>query len=94
MTYQIMSFWLKGRTKLIHDYNLVGYILLPNPQIMNEARERMLHSPTYSDAVKRLIGKLLVPNNLSLRERTECLADLTTKFFDEHHKLPDRHTSK
>jgi hypothetical protein len=38
LTYQIMSFWLKCRNKLIHDYSLVGYILSPNPQIMNNAR--------------------------------------------------------
>ncbi len=65
MTYQIMTFWFKHRTKLIHDYSLVGYILSPNPQIMNNAKERMLHSPIYSDADKRLIGNLLIPDNLS-----------------------------
>jgi hypothetical protein len=43
---------------------------------MNNARERMLHSPIDSDAVERLIGELLVPHK-------ECLADMTTKFFDE-----------
>jgi hypothetical protein len=63
MTHQIMTFWFKCRTKLIHDYSLVGCTLSPNPQIMNDARERMLHSPIYSDAVKHLIGKLLVPEN-------------------------------
>jgi hypothetical protein len=43
MTHQIMIFWFKKcRTKLIHDYSLVGYILSPNPQIMNDTRERML----------------------------------------------------
>jgi hypothetical protein len=49
---------------------------------MNDARERMLHSPIYSDAVKCLIGKLLVPENSTSTERKECLADMTTKFFD------------
>jgi hypothetical protein len=63
MTHQITTFWFKRRTKLIHDYSLVVYILSPNPQIMNNARKRMLHSPIYSDAVERLIGKLLVPEN-------------------------------
>jgi hypothetical protein len=87
MTYQIISFWLKHRTKLIHDYGLVGYILSPNPQIMNNARERKLHSPIYSVAVERLIGKLLVPDNVSSNECEECLADLTTKFFDKHQKF-------
>jgi hypothetical protein len=48
---------------------------------MNDARERMLGSPTYSDATKRLIGKLLVPENLTSTEHKECLAEMTTKFF-------------
>jgi hypothetical protein len=32
---------------------------------MNNARERMLDSPIYADAIKRLIGKLLVTENLT-----------------------------
>jgi hypothetical protein len=54
---------------------------------MNDARERMLDSPIYSDAVKHLIGKLLVPENLTSTERKECLVEMTTKFFDEHQKV-------
>jgi hypothetical protein len=54
---------------------------------MNNARERMLHSPIYSDAVKRLVGKLLVPENLTSNEHKECLADMTIKFFDKHQNL-------
>jgi hypothetical protein len=65
MTHQIMTFWFKRRSKLIHDYSLVGYILSPHPRILNDARERMLDSQKCSDAVKRLIGKLLVPENLT-----------------------------
>ncbi len=87
MSYQIMTFCFKHRTKLIHGYSLVRFILSPNPQIMNNARERMLHSPKYSDAVEPLIGKLLVTDNLSINEHKECLADLTTKFFDKHQKF-------
>jgi hypothetical protein len=51
---------------------------------MKDAREKMLHSPMYSDADKRLIGNLLLPDNLSSNECKECLADLTIKYFDEH----------
>ncbi len=47
----------------------------------------MLHSPIYSDVIKRLIGKLLVPENSTSNEHKECLADMTTKFFDEHQKF-------
>jgi hypothetical protein len=54
---------------------------------MNNARERMLYSPIYSDAVEHLIEKLLVPENLTSTERKECLADMTTKCFDEHQKF-------
>jgi hypothetical protein len=54
---------------------------------MNDARERMLDSPIYSDAVEHLIGKLLVPENLTSTANKECFADMTTKFFDEHQKF-------
>jgi hypothetical protein len=47
----------------------------------------MLDSPIYFDAVEHLIGKLLVPENLSSTALKECLADMTTKFFDEHQSL-------
>jgi hypothetical protein len=54
---------------------------------MNNIRERILDSPIYSDTVKRLIGKLLVPENLTSTDCKECLAEMTTKFFDEHQKF-------
>jgi hypothetical protein len=54
---------------------------------MNNARERMLPSPINSDAIERLIGKLLVPENLISTECKECIADMTTKFFDKHQKF-------
>jgi hypothetical protein len=41
---------------------------------MNNARERMLLSPIYSDAIKHLVGKLLTPENLTSTEHKECLA--------------------
>ena len=47
---------------------------------MNDARERMLDSPIYSDAVQRLIGKLLVPENLTSTECKECPVEMTTIF--------------
>jgi hypothetical protein len=63
MTHQIMMFWLKRQLKLIRDYSLVGHTLSPHPRIMNNARKWLLSSPIYSDAIKRLIGKLLVPDH-------------------------------
>ena len=46
---------------------------------MNDARDRLLSSPIYSDAVKRLIGKLLVPDHLTSNERKECCQTYGTK---------------
>jgi hypothetical protein len=63
---------------------LEGYILSPIPQIMNNARERMLHSPIYSDPIERLIGKLLVPENLTSNGCKKRLGEMTTKFLYEH----------
>jgi hypothetical protein len=57
---------------------------------MNDARERMLDSPIYSDAVKHLIGELLIPENLTSTVHKECLAEMTTKFFDEHQKFENQ----
>ncbi len=84
MTYQIMMFWFKRQPKLIHDYSLVGYTLSPHPRIMSNTRVRLLSSPIYSDAIERLIGKLLVPDHSTSNECKECLAEMTTLFFDEH----------
>ncbi len=47
----------------------------------------MLCSPIYSDAIKHLIGKLLVPENLTSTEHKECLGETTTNFFDAHQKF-------
>jgi hypothetical protein len=47
----------------------------------------MHDSRIYSDAAKHLIGKLLVPENLTSTEHKECLAEMTTKVFDEHQKF-------
>ncbi len=84
MTHQIMMFQLKRRPKLIHDYSLVGNTLSPHPRIMNDARDRLLSSPIYSDAIERLIEKLRVPDHLTSNEHKEYLAEMTTLFFDEH----------
>ncbi len=45
---------------------------------MNDERDRLLSSPIYSDAIKLLIGKLLVPDHLTSNECKECLAKVTT----------------
>ncbi len=51
---------------------------------MNNARDRLASSPIYSDAIEHLIGKLLISDHLTSNDCKECLAKMTTQFFDEH----------
>ena len=54
----IMQFWKKRRSKLIHDFFLVGYILSPNPTIMEHAIENK--TLAHDEAAERHITKLLL----------------------------------
>ncbi len=58
MDHVAMRFWIKRRDKLIHDYSLTGYLLLPNPTIMAHTYEN--RSMIHNEAVVRLIDKLIV----------------------------------
>jgi len=69
LKYQVMVLWLKRGPKLIHDYSLAGYILAPHRKIMQDASVRMRESTIYTDAVSRLIGKLLVDDDTNNRLR-------------------------
>ncbi len=65
----IMQFWKKRRNKLIHDYSLVGYILSPNPPIM----EHVIDNKTlaHDEAAEWLITKLLLDPSLVGNARTQ-----------------------
>ena len=54
----IFQFWKKHRAKLIHDYSLVGYMLSPNPTIMEHAVNNKIQ--IHDDDAERLITKLLL----------------------------------
>ena len=69
LEYQVMVLWFKRRPKLIHDYSLAGYILAPQSRILQDASVRMHDSPIYTDAVSRLIGKLLVDDGTNTQLR-------------------------
>ena len=77
-----MRFWLRRRSKLIHDYSLVGYILSPNPTIMASA---VLHKTQLNDdAAERLITKLLLDGSLVGEPRNVAQAKLIDTFFTEY----------
>jgi hypothetical protein len=77
-----MRFWLKRRSKLIHDYSLVGYILSPNPTIMASAvlNKTQLHD----DAAERLITKLLLDGSLVGEQCNVVRAKLIDTFYTEY----------
>jgi hypothetical protein len=80
----VMRIWLRRRSKLVHDYALVGFLLSPNERIMARAKDLYANSCIFGDAVERLIGKLLVPSCFVGDDRKRSLAGLVDKFWDEH----------
>jgi len=84
----IMQFWKKCRNKLIHDYSLVGYILSPNPTIM----EHVINNQTlaYDEAAEQLITKLLLDPSLIGNARTQERAKLVDYFMEEYGDYTNR----
>jgi hypothetical protein len=83
-----MGFWEKRRPKLIHDYSLVGYILSPNPTIMENAITNKLE--VHDEAAERLITKLILDPALVGNERTVQRAKLIDSFMEEYGDFTNR----
>ena len=83
-----MGFWEKRRPKLIHDYSLVGYILSPNPTIMENAITNKLE--IHGEAAERLITKLILDPALVGNERTVQRAKLIDSFMEEYGDFTNR----
>jgi hypothetical protein len=84
----ILQFWRKRRTKLIHDYSLVGYILSPNPTIMEHAITNK--GQIHDDAVERLISKLLLDPSLVGSAKNTQRAYLIDTFMEEYGDFTNR----
>ena len=84
----IMQFWKRRRNKHIHDYSLVGYILSPNPTIM----EQVIGNKTlaHDEAAERLITKLLLDPSLVGNARTQERAKLIDYFMEEYGDFTNR----
>ncbi|KAL3766558.1 hypothetical protein ACHAWU_007798, partial [Discostella pseudostelligera] len=80
VTHQVMRFWLRRRENLVHDYSLVGYILSPNPIIMEDAAKNK--SKDHMNAAKRLIIKLFIDPTLTGTERTNAIAKMYNTFLE------------
>jgi hypothetical protein len=84
----IMQFWKKRRSKLIHDYSLVGYILSPNPTIVEHAIESK--TLAHDEAAERLITKLLLDPSLVGNQRMVERAKLINSFMEEYGNFTNR----
>jgi hypothetical protein len=88
LTATVMQFWLLRRKKLIHDYSLVGYLLSPNPTIMEHAH--LNKNQGHNTAVEHLITKLILDQSLVGNERKAHKSELIDKFFDEHNDFVNK----
>ena len=79
---KIQKCWDHCRKNLVHVYARAGFLLSPNPTIMALAKEKRTHE--YDSAIQHLIGKLLLDPLLVGDARTNALARLIDKFWEEH----------
>ena len=84
----VMEFWQKRKSKLVHDYSLVGYILSPNPTIMAHAIDNK--TLEHDVAAERLITKLLLNPACVGNERTIQRARLIDTFMEEYGDFTNR----
>ena len=84
----VMESWQKCKSKLVHDYSLVGYILSPNPTIMAHAIDKTLE---HNAAAERLITKLLLDPGLVRNDRNIERAKLIDTFLEEYGNFTNRH---
>ena len=83
-----MQFWNKCKSKLLHDYSLIGYILSPNPTIMEDAITKSLD---HNEAAEWLITKILLDSGLVGNDRNIERAKLIDIFLEEYSNFTNRH---
>jgi len=84
----VMIFWQKRKSKLVHNYSLVGYILSLNPTIMAHAIDNKTFK--HDAAAERLITKLLLDPAWVGNERTIQRARLIDTFMEEYGDFTNR----
>ena len=82
LTTQVVNDWTKRRDKFSHDYARVGQLVYLNPIIQEAVKTTM--TLDYSEAVERLMFKLLIPPNVVGTFQTELKAQLTKDWHREY----------
>ncbi len=88
MDHVAMRFWIKRQDNLIHDYSLVGYLLLPNPTFMAHTYENRLM--IHNEVVVRLIEKLIVNPIFVGEEKSDLLSKDIDTFRDGFYNFINR----
>ena len=83
-----MRLWHHRAQGLSHDYALVGYLLSPNPIIMKHAIDN--RSMQHDDAVRRVISKLILTEDVVGEERKQRRAQLVHTFWKEYSDFTTR----
>lgn len=65
--------WQKRRKPLLHDYARVGFMLSPNPTIMDRVKKETDEMEENRDACERLIAKLFLDNDLPKEEKLKVM---------------------
>ena len=89
LTDKVMLIWFARRPKLVHDYSRVGFLLSPNPTIMEEAKIQGT-GLEFHDSVTNLIVKLMLDPSLIGQEREREKARLIDTFWNEHSNFTNR----
>ena len=84
----VMESWQKCKSKLVHDYSLVGYIMSPNPAIMAHVIDNK--NLEHDGAAEQLITKLLLDPACIGNERTIQRARLIDTFMEEYGNFINR----
>ena len=88
LTAKVMHLWHHRAKGLNHDYALVGYLLSPNPSIMNHAKQN--RTTQHDEAVSRLITKLLLPDDEVGESRNRTRSRLVHSFWKEFTEFSTR----
>ena len=70
----------KRREALLHDYARVGFMLSPNPKIMERVQKETEYMEENREACERLVKKLFVNGNLTESERSEVSITVNALF--------------
>lgn len=76
----IKDCWKKRREALLHDYARVGFMLSPNPKIMERVQKETEYMEENREACERLVKKLFVNGNLTESERSEVSITVNALF--------------